>query len=492
MKKTITTAILSILISFTTSAQFTLDYGEIAKREGMIYSILGGDEKNIFVTRYSGGTFYVEKYDAETLKDVFSVDCFKKTKEKKVYNDYLVTYYIGNKTVTLYTKLSEEKNSIYYKIIDADGNTGGDMELFTLSNSKLAKCNGCINSFATAISADLKHIAIGYSTEGSTQNFIVFNTETMKKEWESSFQLQEGTTATKFKITNEGLISFFNSKIPTETKTISTVSSTNKKPVTASLELKNNEKITSADYLIHGNSVTVAGFYKNEESGKKGVFSKTIELSTMSTKVNEAQLFTDEMIQTLDDNMKKQGLEPEKLSIKRNYTIDNVQQLNNNIYFVGQDFESVFSTTSNANGVFSQNVIYFKINMDGKIEWTGVIPFERKVQGEPNLMRLDVNTDLFAKIPTFILNNKLVIITGTESIYGFLQPTISSVTVNSISPENVVYSEDIGDEAENRIYQNAILYDVVGIPALVYAHKNKAYVYHNKKGENKMGRLQGK
>lgn len=490
-KKTIFGILAIIMLVTYSNAQVILDLGETVDNDGALVKILGGNDSTILGLRYGKSRFYIEKYNTKTLKQEFLVECFDKKKQEKENCRFSDAYYTNGDVIVLYLK---NWNSIFYKTIDGSGRMSDEKKLIDIGDSKFVDCQGCWLPESYSLSPDSKHLALAYVIldQNNIQHFVVFNTETMQKENDFSFPIKGQNSVNNIKITNGSSVLFINS----EDKSMSMVGENIRTPKTVQLNFGKGNKIISLEYTINDSFIIAGGFFKGEESGKRGVFCETIDPNTMTVKSTDSNFFTDEVEMAFTESSKLTGFNPQRVDSLRSFNIDNIQTIGNNFYFVGQDYELVtkYSENSSFSTTFTitQNVIYFKVGEKSKIGWMSTLPFERIIRSSmsiSSLTRLNANTSFFAQIPTAVIDNKLMIITGSEKMYSYTSIDIKSVACNLIDVNNKITNTNIGEDSKQRIYSNAHLLDVVGVPALLYCRNNTAFVYRNRKGDNKMGRI---
>jgi hypothetical protein len=502
-----------ISVSFL-KAQIALEQGPIIDpaTNGNIIKIIGADETNIYVLKENGhgkGQVYlIEKYSMADFKQIYSTQMTADPKAEDIDE-----FYNGDNSLFFYSVKGESNTSILSVcIVNNKGETGAPLQLAQVKNMKDIKDVITFSSyyFSIAISPNKKHIlTVVKSFENKGKDLVltavVYNSKTMEKEWETAITPGETGFNYSFKIDdNQNIFYVFENSL-TGDRSAMVVDVTTKKINSTSLQLSKNQRMESVDIYKKDDQIIVGGFFCESTNPsdknaplKHGVFCQMVGIKNANTKTFDQQYFSDDMAKTL---FPKES----DLSFKT-FDIEDIHVIGNEFYFVGKDILKTSKTSTlydpdsfeerRSNGMEhftttstffnSENVIVFKVKLDGKIGWINTVSSHAKTNVNRLTLLLSDNISLKPKILSGVVNGKLLIISGSLVSKMFTYES-SNVSYTLIDPDNKLTTGSICTDVKDCISLNAA--GIYGPRKVFYTYGNKAIVYTNRKDQNRLGRI---
>lgn len=422
--KTITTAC-CMALSCLSFSQATMTNGPALEndRDSKMNRMLGGDDKSFYAyrvrSRGKGTSFYVEKYDKQTLKPAFSKEINLEDESETRIED--VEYAQGNIFVfrRQYDKKAD-KMTLFFQTVSSSGVVSSQLkEVITISSDHYEFVDFDIFPNPSQTKFIIKASYKANKTDSYKTEFILMDAVSVKKLWtktvnqklHSGSGFSFGSLFTGWGTAENEAIGFIGLYLDDKDNIYwgySDIlkSSTDKEKryrlkmytlnvadqTPKELELKFDD-----DYLVsdiefkkpNDNEIVIGGFMKDviERKGrdlvKCGIFSFKISLSNNSVAAKTSKFFDDAMLTALESNAKR--------SRYFKYKLDYILPIGDAVYYIGEQYKEQYVSNYSSNGMGGgtsnsywqyeyMDVIIAKLNSKGEFEWIKNSPLRNEMR----------------------------------------------------------------------------------------------------------------
>jgi hypothetical protein len=381
--------------------------------------MIDGDENSFYCYRVrskgKGTSFFVEKYDKKTLKPEFSKE-INFGDDKVKMEDVLYAKGMVYVFSRLYDK-NGDKMTCYYQTVSSSGMVSNDKKPVVTVTSDHYEFVDFDISMNPSSSKFLVKVSHKPSKDAKyTTDFILVNIDGMKTEWTKSvdgrlFSAREFSFATSmfggFGMLFRDDIGFLGIKLDDQDNVfygyLDDAKNSNEKERKYILKLgiflaaKNTPNIIELpfddSYLVKDinfyrskpDEVVVGGFLKDviERRGrdlvKVGIFSFTVDLTSMTVKSHPVKMFDDKILAALESNPKR--------SRYFKYKMDYIFPQGDDVFFVGEQYREQYVSGSGGMGSMGSSssyweyeymdVIVAKLNSKGEFAWVSNAPLRQ-------------------------------------------------------------------------------------------------------------------
>jgi hypothetical protein len=391
-------------------------------RDNKMNRMLGGDENSFYCYRIrskgAGTSYFVEKYDKNTLKPIFSkelpVEQERLTKIEDVrYAENTVYIFVRS-----YDKKAEEM-TLYYQSVSSTGNASSKkIELATIKSDHYEFVDFKIYPNPSNTKFLIKAFHKASKDAKYKTDFMLYGAKDMKKIWEKDIDEKVGSKGKSITFNpwsgfglsdnDVGFIGLYlddkdnvyyatsyyaknsTDKVKRYKAAVSILESASEEPVTTELTFEDDYLVKDVEFSFTPNKeLVVGGFIKDviERKGRDlvqvGIFSFTMNPATGEIISKAVNMFNDELLTRLESNPKR--------SRYFKYKLDYIIPIGKDVFYIGEQYQEVVRTSSSSSGSFGvtssstyydyeyMDVIVAKLNADGKFEWIKNTPLRNSM-----------------------------------------------------------------------------------------------------------------